>query len=135
MNSFAAFGCGAEEAIEMPRGVPSMGWLTRAQSSGAGALVTMYFGMEMPISFSPLSIGAGVGPKEATNIGLLAASPLTNFIQASSDLKTFSRSPMSQPMVVGWEVGLPITILPRHLGSVMSSYDLGTSAGFTSSLL
>jgi iron(III) transport system substrate-binding protein len=29
--------------------------------------------MEIPICFSPLSIGAGVGPKDATNIGLLAA--------------------------------------------------------------
>jgi hypothetical protein len=35
----------------------------------------MYFGMEIAISFSPLSTGAGVGLKDFTNIGLLAASP------------------------------------------------------------
>ena len=98
-----------------------MGCETLAQSSGAGALVTMYFGMEMPISFSPLSIGAGVGPKEATNIGLLAASPLRNFLHSASDLITFSLSPTSQEMVVGWEAGSAMTILSFHFGSVRSS--------------
>src|SRR5512136_46234 len=101
MNSLAAFGCGAPLVIAIPRGVPSMGSLTLAQSRGAGALVMMYFGMEMAISFSPLSTGVGVGPKEATNIGLFAASPLTNFIQVSSDLKTCSFIPTSQEIVVG----------------------------------
>ena len=95
----------------------------------------MYFGIEMPISFSPLSIGAGVGPKEATNIGLLAASPLRNFIHSASDLMTFSFSPISQEIVVGWEEGSAMTIFPFHFGSVRSSYFLGTSAGLTSSLL
>jgi len=70
--------------------VPSSGWPPRGpQSSGAGAFVTMYFGIEIPMRFSPLSIGAGVGPKEATNIGRFAASALTKFIQSASEAKTF----------------------------------------------
>ena len=105
----------------MPRGVPSKGCDTWAQSSGAGALVMMYLGMEMAISFSPLSTGAGVGPKERTNMGLLAASPFKKSIQAASEGKTFSFNPTSQEMVVAWEAGLAMTILSRHLGSVMSS--------------
>src|SRR5512139_3201096 len=117
--------------MPIPRGVPSRGCSILAQSSGAGALVMMYLGMEIPISFSPLSMGAGVGPKELTNIGLLAASPLTNFIQASSVEKTFSFRPTNHEMVVAWEVGLAITIFPRHFGSVRSSYFLGTSPGLT----
>jgi len=80
---------GAPVVIAIPRGVPIMGWRP-LPISGAGALVMMYLGMEMPISFSPLSIGVGVGPKEATNMGLLAASPLTNFSHSASDLMTFS---------------------------------------------
>src|SRR5574340_1530862 len=114
MNNREAFGWGAPAAIAMPRGVPIMGWETFAQSRGAGALVMMYLGIEMPISFSPLSIGAGVGPNEATNMGLLAASPLRNFIHSASDLMTFSLSPMSQEMVVGWEAGSAMTIFPFH---------------------
>src|SRR5487761_2242709 len=121
MKARAAFGCGALELMPMARGVPIRGWDNLAQSSGAGALVMMYLGMEMPISFSPLSIGAGVGPKEATNMGLLAASPFTNFIHSASDLNTFSLSPMSQAMVVAWLAGLAMTILFFHLGSVRSS--------------
>jgi len=66
----------------------------------------MYFGIEMAISFSPLSTGAGVGPNDLTNIGSLAARPLTNFIQAFSEGKTFSFSPMSQEIVVAWLEGL-----------------------------
>src|SRR5512142_1464731 len=105
MKSRAALGWGALAVIAMPRGVPIIGWETRAQSRGAGALVMMYFGMEMPISFSPLSIGAGVGPKEATNMGLLAARPFRNFIHSASDLMTFSFKPMSHEIVVGCDAG------------------------------
>lgn len=69
-------------------------------------MVTMYLGMEIARSFSPLSTGAGVGPKDLTNIGLLAASPLRKFIQASSLPKIlFSFNPTSQQMVVAWEEG------------------------------
>src|SRR5512136_3218295 len=135
MNSLAAFGCGAPLVIAIPRGVPNMGCSTLAQSRGAGALVMMYFGMEMAISFSPLSTGAGVGPKELTNMGLFAASPLRNFIQASSEEKTRSFRPTSQEMVVAWEEGSAMTIFPCHFGSARSSYLLGTSAGLTRSLL
>src|SRR3990172_10098685 len=118
MKTLAALGCGALEVTAIARGVPSRGCVTLAHSSGAGAFVMMYLGMEMPISFSPLSIGAGVGPREATNMGLLAASPFTNFIHSASDLKTFSLSPISQPMVVAWLAGFGMTILFLHLGWV-----------------
>src|SRR5690606_13112648 len=91
------------------------------QASGAGALVMMYLGIEMATSFSPLSMGAGVGPNEATNIGLLAARPFTNCIQSSSLLKTFSFRPTNQPIVDGWLDGFAITILSFHLGSARSS--------------
>ena len=104
----------------MARGVPISG-VTRAQSSGAGALVTMYLGIEIPMSFSPLSIGAGVGPKEATNIGLFAARPSRNLRHSASVLKTFSLRPMSQAMVVAWLAGFAITILSFHFGSARSS--------------
>jgi hypothetical protein len=60
----------------------------------------MYLGIEIPTSLSPLSMGAGVGPKELTNIGLLAAKPLTNVIQASSVEKTFSFNPTSHEMYI-----------------------------------
>src|SRR5512139_2302210 len=121
--------------MDIPRGVPRSGCSTLAQSKGAGALVKMYLGIEIPISFSPLSMGAGVGPKELTNIGLLAANPLMNFIQAFSVGKTCSFNPTNQEMVVAWVVGLAMTIFPRHFGSVRSSYLLGMSADLTSSLL
>ena len=83
--------------------------------------MTMYLGMEIPMSFSPLSTGAGVGPKEATNMGLLAASPFTKAIQASSDSNTFSFSPTSHEMVVAWVDGLAIhdLVLPLGIGQVL----------------
>src|SRR5690606_23814533 len=99
------------------RGCPERG----PQASGAGAWVTTYLGIEMATSFSPLSTGAGVGPNEATNMGLLAARPFTICIQSSSLLKTFSFRPTSQPMVEGWFDGLAMTILSFHLGSARSS--------------
>ena len=73
-----------------------------AQSSGAGAFVIMYFGMEIPMGFSPLAMGAGVGPKEATNMGLFAARPFRNVRHSVSLLlKTCSLSATSQEIVVG----------------------------------
>src|SRR3990172_3953561 len=104
----------------MPRGEPSR-MPTRAQSSGAGAWVMMYLGMEMEKSFWPDSTGAGVGLKELTNIGLLAAIPLRKFIHTSSVAKIFaSFRPTSQLMVVACEEGSCMTILSRHFGSARS---------------
>src|SRR5690606_39091968 len=104
--------------MAMARAVPSSGWSDCGpQASGAGALVMMYLGMEMAMRFSPLSIGAGVGPKEATNMGWLAARPLTNAIHSSSVLKTNSLSPTSQEMVDACVAGSAMTIWFFHLGS------------------
>src|SRR3546814_6578024 len=65
MKARAASGCGALAVMAMARAVPSKGWPDCGpHASGAGALVSMYLGMEMPMSFSPLSTGAGVGPNE-----------------------------------------------------------------------
>lgn len=95
----------------------------------------MYFGIEIAISFSPLSTGAGVGPNDAANIGSFAASPLTKLIHSASDLKTFSLSPISHEIVEGWLAGLAITILFFHFGCVRSWERFDTSAGFKRSLL
>src|SRR3546814_7462841 len=84
MKARAASGCGALAVMAMARAVPSKGWPDCGpHASGAGALVSMYLGMEMPMSFSPLSTGAGVGPNEATNMGRFAARPLRNCIQSA----------------------------------------------------
>src|SRR5690606_2383851 len=121
MNSLPALGLGAPAAGAIPRGVPNIGSDTLAQSSGAGANVTMYLGMEMPICISPEAIGPGVGPKEATSMGRLAARPLMKSHQASSEPKTsWSSRPTSHWMVVACDAGLAMTILPAHLGSVRS---------------
>jgi len=97
--------------MAIPRGVPRM-VSTRTQSRGAGAWEMMYLGMEMAMSFSPLSTGRGEGPKDLTNMGLLAARPLTNFIHSASEAKIpDSFIPTSQEMVVAWEDGSGMTIL------------------------
>ena len=81
----------------------------------------MYLGMEIAISFSPLSTGAGVGLKELTNIGLLAASPLRKSIHSSSVANILaSFRPTSQEMVVACVDGSGMTILSRHFGSARS---------------
>src|SRR5450759_189391 len=135
MNNRAALGRGALAAIAMPRGVPSRTPVL-AQSSGAGAWVMMYLGREIAMSFSPLSTGAGVGLKELTNIGLLAASPLRKSLHSLSLAKIpASFSPTSQERVVACAAGSGMTILPCHFGRARSLYDVGTSPDLTRFLL
>src|SRR5512135_1368178 len=129
MKSRAALGWGALAAIATPRGVPRRRPVL-AQSSGAFAWVMMYLGIEIAMSFSPLSTGAGVGLKELTNIGLFAASPLRKSIHSLSLANTpASFRPTSQEMVVACEEGSGMTILSRHFGFARSLYSLGTSPG------
>src|SRR5665647_1900948 len=135
MNIRAALGWGALAAIATPRGVPSRTPVL-AQSSGACGWVMMYLGMEIAMSFSPLSTGSGVGLKELTNIGLLAASPLRKSLHSLSFAKIpASFRPTSQEMVVACEEGSGMTILSRHFGLARSLYSFGTSPGLTRFLL
>src|SRR3546814_13032560 len=77
MKARAASGCGALDVMAMARAVPSKGWPDCGHhASGAGALVSLYLGMEMPMGFSPLLQGAGVGAIVATNVGRFAARPM-----------------------------------------------------------